>query len=729
MIVRLFRSTLALSLAAVTVLAPVAPVSAQQQSTQQGQQGTQQGAMSSQQQAAPPAAPQPQSPVAERTIPVSNLDYSRAPHWFPNVLRPYQQKSVPEPVLTNSPRIEQMIQDGKLRLTLQDAIELGLQNDLDIQIQRYTPWIAETQILSAMGGGSVRGSNGAAVSFDPTLTGTFSKTVQTQQITNPFLSGVSAATTSTALTSWNNSANFTYAQAFHTGTGINLSWNNSRVSSTNAQNIFNPAIQTTLFATVTQPLLNGFGLLVNTHFIQVAKLNKNISDYQFKQQVITSLTQVADAYWELVAARDNVGVQQQAVATSDKFYSDTKKEVDIGTVAPLNLVQAEAGQATAKQSLVNAQTLQSQDQLALWNLISKNAQAFHDVEIIPLDSANTPPPPVEQIPLEDAVKEAIANRPDVLQSAEQLKVDDINIKVARNALLPFLNLQAQYGAVGLSGNTNILSSSQVPGSAVVTPCTAGNPNCPTSGFAPVTVEAQDPNNPGGPLILVPVFLPPGTVTKVTGVNQAGLGSALNSAFRGQFPDYGANITLTIPIRNRVAQAASVDAILLQRQDETRYRQFVNNAAVAVHTAQITLAQDRVSVDAAAKTSDLDRQTLDAEQKKLQLGASTVFNVVQDQNILAQAQGAEVRARVNLQEAKVAFDNVLARTLQVFSITIAESKSGNVSKDTLIPGTSVTGALVGLSNGNSSDNNSVPASALAPTTPAAPSKPQQEPPHR
>lgn len=726
MIVRLFRSTLALSLAAFTVLAPVAPVSAQQQGTQQGMQ---QGAMPSQQQAAPPAAPQPQSPAAERTIPISNQDYARAPHWFPNILRPYQQRSVPEPVLTNTARIEQMLQDGKLRLTLQDAIELGLQNNLDIQIQRYAPWIAETQILSAEGGGAVRGSNGSSLSFDPTLTSTISRTGQSQQVVNPFLSGVSAAT-SNAIRSWNTSANFSYGQGFHTGTGINLTWSNSRASSSNASNLFNPAITTQLFATVTQPLLNGFGLLVNTRNIRIAKLNKSISDYQFKQQIMTSLTQVANAYWELVFARDNVGVAQHAVETADKLYSDTKKEVDIGTHAPLDLVQAEAQQATANQTLVTAKTTLSQDQLALLNLISKNAEAFRDIEIIPVDSANTAPPPVEQIPLDDAVKEAIANRPDVLQSAEQLKVDDINIKASRNALLPSLNLSAQYGAVGVSGNSNILTSSQSAGSAVVTPCTtSSNPGCPTSGFAPVTVLAQDPNNPSGPAIPVQIFLPPGTITSVTGVNKSGLGAALSTAFRGQFPDYNANITLTIPIRNRVAQAANVDAILFQRQDETRYRQVMNNAAVAVHNAQIVLTQSRVSVEAAAKTRDLDQQTLDAEVKKFQLGTSFLFNVVSDQNTLAFAQGAEVRARVNLQEAKILFDNVMGRTLQVFNITIAESKSGNVQKDTLIPGTTVTGALAGLGNGNSSDTSPVPADALAPATPKIPTKPQQDPPHR
>jgi outer membrane protein TolC len=171
-----------------------------------------------------------------------------------------------------------------------------------------------------------------------------------------------------------------------------------------------------------------------------------------------------------------------------------------------------------------------------------------------------------------------------------------------------------------------------------------------------------------------------------------LATALNQEFTGAFPEYNAAINLTIPIRNRAAQANNVIATLTARSDEANYQQIVNNAATDVHNAQITLEQARITLAAAIKTRDLDQQTLDAEQKKLQVGASTLFNIVSDQNTLAAAESAEVRARVNLVEGKVNFDRAMARTLEVYNITIADAKSGHPAKDTLIPGTSVTGQL-------------------------------------
>jgi outer membrane protein TolC len=280
----------------------------------------------------------------------------------------------------------------------------------------------------------------------------------------------------------------------------------------------------------------------------------------------------------------------------------------------------------------------------LLNLITKDptAPALRTVEIIPTDTADAAPPDVEKIQLEDAIQEAITKRPDVLTLGDNLKIDDIQMRATRNALLPVLNLSGTYTAQGLAGNSRI------------TP-TPTNPN-------PMQIRS-------------------------------GLGSSLGDMFVGAYPEYTAQVSLTIPIRNRQAQADNVTALLTARQDETKYRQGVNNVAIDVHNAQIVLEQDRATVAASGKTRDLDQQTLDAEQKKYQLGASTLFNIVQDQNILAGAASAEVRAKVNLAEAKVNFDRAMGRSLEVYNITIADAKSGNVPKDTLIPGTSVTGQLV------------------------------------
>ncbi len=631
---RFHRTVLAFSLAVVTALGPVAPTYAQQ-----GQ----------------PAPSQPVNP--DRTIPVSNVDYTRGKLWFPNVLAPYTPTTVPEPILTNAPRIEQMIQDGKLRISLQDAIDLALQNNLDITIQRYLPWLAEANILRTLSGGAPSAStitplgNIPAQNFDPQLTTTLSLDQRTIPVNNGLTAGTSAGSASSAstfsqLNTHTALGNVAYSQGFHTGTSFSASFNNTRQSTSSTAGFFYPSVQSNFVFIASQQLLNGFGLLANEHYILIAKLNKNIADQALQQQVITSVTAVSNAYWELVFARGNVDVALHQIELANKLYSDNKKQVDIGTLAPLELVQAEAQVATANQTLIVDQTTVLQDQLTLLNLISKdpNSTPLRNVEIIPTDAADAAPPEVEKLPLEDLIKEAVTKRPDVLQAGLTIKGDDINVRATKNALLPVLTLSGEYASVGLAGVSH--------------PCTLNVITCPA---------------------------PPAQV--VTGLPQS-----LGDMFAGVYPEYNAQISLTIPIRNRAAQANNVTALLNERQDQTRYQQTVNNAAIDVHNAQILLEQARVTLAAAIKTRDLDQQTLDAEQKKYQLGASTLFNVVSDQNILAAAASAEVRARVNLVEGKVNFDRAMARTLEVYSITIADSKSGNISKDTLIPGTGASGQL-------------------------------------
>jgi outer membrane protein len=637
MIGRLYRTSLAVSLAVLTALAPVTPAFAQR----------------GQEQPAPPAQSQSQTPV--RTIQLSNENYTNGKHWFPNILDPYKPTMVQEPDLTNAPRIEQMIQDGKLRISLQDTIDLALQNNLDIAIQRYTPWLAEANILRTMGGGLSRGTltafgNIPAQNFDPQFTSTFSMDQRTIPVNNPLTAGTGTgiipASTFSLLNTHTSVGNLQYAQGFHTGTAFSAAFNNTRGSTSSTSNFFSPFVTSSFIFVANQQLLNGFGLLANERNIRIAKLNKYMADQTFDQQVITSITAVANAYWELAFARGNVDVALHQIELANKLYSDNKKQVDIGTLAPLEIVQAEAQVATANQALIVAQTTLLQDQLTLLNLISKDPTfpSLRTVEIIPTDTADVAPPEVEKIPLEDAIKEAITKRPDVLQSGTTLKADDINIRATKNALLPVLNLSGEYASQGLAGNNR--------------PCKQAPVTCPT---------------------------PPPQIN-------SGLPTALGDMFSGVYPETNAQLSLTIPIRNRQAQSDNVTALLTERQDEARYRQVVNNVAIDVHNTQIVLEQARVTLAAASKTRDLDQQTLDAEQKKYQLGASTLFNIVSDQNTLASAASAEVRARINLAEAKVNFDRAMGRTLEVYNITIANAKSGQAPKDTLIPGTLASGQL-------------------------------------
>jgi len=470
-------------------------------------------------------------------------------------------------------------------------------------------------------------------------------------VNNPLTAGTGAAGPGTAtnfsvLNTHAAIVNTQYSQGFHTGTSFTAAINNTRGSTSSPQNFFSPFVTSNGILTASQQLLNGFGLLANERSIRIAKLNKTFSDQTFEQQVMLSITAVANAYWELAFARGNVDVAQHQIDLANKLYSDNKKQVDIGTLAPLEIVQAEAQVATANQNMIVAQTTLLQDQLTLLNLITKDptSPALRTVEIIPIDTADVPPPEVEKIPLEDAITEAITKRPDVLQSDTTLKADDINVRATKNALLPVLSISGEISTQGLAGTNR--------------PCTPNGITC---------------------------IIPPPQIN-------SGLPTSLADIFTGTYPEYNAQLSLTIPIRNRQAQSDNVTALLTARQDEVRYRQVVNNVAIDVHNTQIVLEQSRVTLQAAAKTRDLDQQTLDAEQKKYQLGASTLFNIVSDQNTLAAAASAEVRARMNLAEAKVNFDRAMGRTLEVYNITIANAKSGQAPKNTLIPGTAASGEL-------------------------------------
>jgi outer membrane protein TolC len=425
-------------------------------------------------------------------------------------------------------------------------------------------------------------------------------------------------------------------------------------------------------------LLNGFGLLPNTRFIRIAKNNKKIADLAFTQQAITTITTVENLYWELVFARENVHVAERAVAVAEKLYNDNKRQVEIGTMAPIDVVRAEAEVARNRQDLIVAQTAQLQQEQLLKNAITRNPldPTLLNVEIVPTE---LPPSAqqvaVEALPLPDAVQEALAKRPDILEQEYDLKNRDINVRATRNALLPMLTLFGQYGSVGLGGN----SRAQLP--ALSNPFVDANGN-------PVTVLDQNG---------VPVFIP-STVTSST-VTPGGLGDALSSVFNSRFPDYSVQLNLSIPIRNRSAQADSQRALLEQRQAVARMQQLQNNVVIDVRNTQIALEQNRARVEAAVKARILQEQTLDAEQKKYQLGASTVFLVIQAQRDLTSAQSVELRALVDLVKARVDYERALGRTLEVNHVTIADAKSGQPVRETLIPGT-VRGQIVGAGSGSS-----------------------------
>lgn len=665
------RSFLAILMAALLVAGPLSPAFAQSSSQN------------------PPATPAPApsaAPDGSSIAPVSSLglakyNYTVPPRAFPSLLKPYQQIKVEEPVITNSPRLDQLVHDGKLELTLQDAVELALENSLDIAVQRYYPWIADASILKAKAGSlgyatpggnfSSSTANLPSFSYDPTLTASTGVNDASTPVNNPFIAGTGVAGVLDLVTHTTD-FNTQYSQNFDTGTNFSVSWNNTRSSSNSTENFFNPAVQSTLTIGFSQALLNGFGIAVNTRNIRIAKNNRKIADWAFAQQAITTITNTITAYWELVYARANVKVDEQAITVSQKLYNDNKKQLDAGTMAPLDVTRAQSELATDRQNLIVAQTVQLQDEQILKNAITKNPLAPNvvNVEIITTDQP-TQPAIIENPSFEDSIKEAFAKRPELQEQLYNLKNGEIDIAATRKALLPTLTLSGQYSSVGLAGNAPI------PGATTY-----------TSSGVPI-VDAN-----GNPIIVngAPVYEPV-VNTAVVGTNQEGLGTAQSQIFHNRFPEYAAQLTLNLPLRNRSAQADSARAILTQRQQETTLQQLKNAALLDVRNTYIALTQDRAQVDAASEARQLQQETFDAEQKKYRLGASTVYNVILTQRDLIAAQGTELRALANLEEAKANYERALGRTLDVNHVTIADAKSGEVERETLIPGT-LHGKVVG-----------------------------------
>ena len=688
MIGRLMQFTVALATAASLIVAPVyAQAQESQQSTQQ--QGASQEPAAQQQNAPasqnpagvqPPSAPAAQTGAPAGVDPVRDLrtgagpDYSREKFFLPNIFDPYIPAHVDQPMLTNSTRIDQLIQDGKLMLSLDDAISLALENNLNINVERFVPWIQETQLLKAKAGGIPQFGNtqqvvlgtSPSVSFDPIISAGFGWTHANIPVNNPFTAGT--GTTAIPVVNANTAyVNLGYTQGFHTGTNLSVTVDTARNTSNEPDLFFNPAITPVLTATLSQPLLNGFGILPNTRYIIEAKNNIKVANSQFAQQVIATVTQTSNDYWELVFDRENVKVEEAAVGVSQKLYSDNKKQLEIGTMAPLDVLTAESQLATDQQNLIVAQTNKLQQETVLLNDIAKNllAQDVAGIEIVPTTAIATPDL-VENIALQDAVQEAWKKRPELFQADLNLKNAGIEVKATQNGLLPVLDAFVQYTSQGLNGNQ--LTTTQVGNTFIADPA------------SPLVNASGQQLSVNG----VPAFL--GTPITTTTVGRGGLSDALKNVFQNEFPTYSIGLNLTLPIRNRSAQSDSARAQLDQRMQQVQYRQTENTIVINVRNALIALQQDRAQVAAADKARTLAQQTLDAEQKKYQLGSSTSYNVVLRSRDLTAAQGTALRAQANLAEALVNFNQAMGRTLEVAHITVAEALRGSVGREPLIPGT-------------------------------------------
>ena len=635
-----------------------------------------------------PAAPsaQKQSAMPSASQPFNVKEYAKPRSHFPDPLAPYTPRHVELPNLANTPRIDELMHDGKLYISMNDAIALALENNLDIAIARYNLNIADTdlwrakagsatlgvpfgvvqntpgggvgglgtQVGSGQGGtsvaaggagvgvgglvGSTFGLGTAINSFDPIITGTLQLDHNTL-LSSSIFAPISPVNTTTG--------NFSYQQGFITGTNMSVGFNNNRQTSGNSPfTTLSPQLNSSFNFRLTQHLLQGFGFAPNTRFIQIAKNDREISDVAFRLQTITTVDQIENMYWDLVFAYENVKVQNENLAFAQKTLSDNKKQVEIGTLAPIEVVRAQSTVASDQQTLTLALTNLQLEQLLMKNALSRTLvdPRLADAEVIPTSTMEVPAQePV--VPTEELVNDALSHRPDLAEARINLTNTGISNKAIRNSLLPSVDLFAYYGGSGIGGNLN-------PSFV-----------CSPSNYL------QNPTYCDGQS----VSLPP-----------VSYGSTLNQLVNSTAPDKGAGISINIPLRNRAAQATQVRSEFEYRQAQLRIQQIENQVRIEVRNAQFGVQQNRASVASAQAAVDLAHESLSAEQKKYALGASTSTLVLQYQSGMTSAEVTLVSAKAAYEKAQIELDRATGLLLDHANILIADAERGQVTHAPTVP---------------------------------------------
>jgi outer membrane protein len=668
-----------------TTGAPLSMAQAQSQAPAQAQTQVQTPAPpQSGQVVSAPGVPNVPEPVYTKPVDLrpSLHDYARPKSHFPNPIAPFTPINVPPPNFTNSQQLSSIIQDGKIYLSLSTAIELALANNYDIAIQRFNLDIADTDIMRAKAGAAVlRGvsagvvtgtiggasstlsggggpggtslasggagsgsaglvttTNGAGPSpeyLDPQLTGTIQGERQSTASTGAFSP---AANTNT------NEYNFGYTQGFTPGANLAVTFNNTRQTSNSYFNAYSPFLSSNFRATLTQHLLQGRGFFINRRFIVQAKRDRQITDSAFRQQVLYTVNQVENIYWGLVSAYEDVQAKERALDQSQQLASDNRKQLEIGTLAPLDVVNADSSVATDKQALVSAQTTLEYQQLVMKQAIARNLSdpVLSTAPVIPTDRVSLDPVPEESEPTEQLVQQAFQFRPEVEQGQLTLKNDELTIRATKNGLLPTLDVYGFYGSATAGGSQS--------------------PFCQTI-------------NPSGAFIPCP----PNTVPTI------GYGNVFSNLFNSSNPDKGAGVSMNIILRNRVAQSDQERAQLEYRQSQMKLAQTYIQIRMQVINAQFALTQDRAAVQAAEAAQKFQAQSLDAENKKYRLGASTTANVLQQKRNLATAEFSMITAETTYARDRASLSQILANTLDKYGISLGDAARGTVAQAPMIPG--------------------------------------------
>jgi len=593
----------------------------------------------------------------------------------PVIVRPYLPVAVPPIWLANSERLSQLVRAGMLYLTTQDAIALALENNIDIEVSRYNPFISAWNLERAQAGGALPGvpssasqagsvasgqgvagsqaaagvsvpgarSNGSSSNATVSQIGPVTQNLDPILQENSTFSHISSPQPDEVQSGVFNLIQNTraysgsYQQGYLAGGIAQVSYNDHYLSENASSDLLNPSVAPTLSVSVQQNLLRGFGVATNARTITVARMNLNTAELNFKTQVISVVNQVLNAYYNLAADYEDLRAKRSASETAQTFVSDTKRQIEIGSVAPSDLISAESAEASSAQAVVDSDTAVQQQELTLKNLISRTGPVdavLANVRIVPIDSISIPASD-NLLPVDQLVRQALANRADLASELAGEKANEVNSLGTKNGILPSLTAFAVESEAGLAGVPRTVS---------------------VDGFT----ESGDKYFGGG------------------------IGNALGQVFRRNFPTQSGGVFYQEPLRNRQAQADySIDLLTLRQTQLTNHKD-LNQVEVDVRNGVVALQQARARFDAAVRNRSLQQELFDAEAKRFRLGASTPYNVALQQRDLINAQSAAVAATVAYSTARVTLDQTLGITLEANHIDINEVKSGKIGRNSSPP---------------------------------------------
>jgi outer membrane protein TolC len=624
-----------------------------------------------------PALPAPAAPSVQAPAPAAVSDQpSEGGIPFKDLLRPsrnpidaYRGMTVPPPSMANSARLNSLVRDGKIYLSLRDAIDLALENNLDMVIARYNLPIAQTDIQRTQAGGQVRGVNTGVVSGTPGggaggagggtgaggtssgaggagagASGIVSSTLGTGTFVSSYDPSINVSAnvdhTSSQLTNFqvegvsiykvnSEQANVSYNQAFPTGSSIEVDWNNARQTSNGIYDYFSPELYARVRLLATQQLLAGFGLGPNLRFLRIARTNQKISDIAFRAQVIATVTQICDMYWDLVSAYDNEQVGERSVAFATETLNTSRKQLELQAIPAMDVLKAEGELAVREQDLTVARTNLELQELYMKNAITRSLDdpILEEMPVVPTDHIASQIEPIAE-PVQDMIASALRNRTELRESSLDLQNRELSRKTARNALLPQLTAYGIYAGTGTAGQLNVKYYDQT----------------------------------------VPTTLP------------TDYGGALQSALNNTSPEYQVGLQLSIPLRNRIAKADQYRTELEYRQSQVYLEELKKRIRIEVRNARYALEQGASRVEAARKARDLAQKTLDIMQKEQKLGAGSNQQTLAAEHDLALAESALVTAETAYEKARIEVRRATGAILEEYGISVADAKAGAVEAE-------------------------------------------------